>query len=63
MALVEFLDLGPHAAFILWSYGICFAVVTGLIVWVRFDRARQEAALRELEAQGIGRRSGARIKA
>ncbi|WP_439530657.1 heme exporter protein CcmD [Pannonibacter sp.] len=63
MALLEFLDLGPHAAFILWSYGICLAVVIGLIAWVRIDRARQEAALRDLEAQGIGRRSGTRTQA
>lgn len=63
MDLIAFLDLGPHAAFILWSYGICVAVVAGLIAWVRIDRARQDVALRELEAQGIGRRSAQRTDA
>lgn len=49
--------LGAHAGFIVASYLITLAVVVGLIIWVRMDRARQEAALAELEAQGIVRRS------
>ncbi|NBN80278.1 heme exporter protein CcmD [Microvirga tunisiensis] len=59
MDLIAFLDLGPHAAFIIWSYLICLAVVIGLIAWVRLDHARQVADLAGLEAQGITRRSGA----
>ncbi|ADZ68687.1 heme exporter protein CcmD [Polymorphum gilvum] len=53
------MDLGPHAGFIIASYATCAAVVAGLIVWVFADKARQEAALADLEAQGIGRRAGA----
>jgi len=52
------MDLGPHAGFIIATYVICTAVVLGLIVWVKADQAQQDKALRDLEAQGIGRRSG-----
>jgi heme exporter protein D len=49
--------LGPYAAFIVSSYAIALAVVLGLIVWVAIDHRRQRALLRDLEAQGITRRS------
>lgn len=51
------MDLGPHAGFIIATYVICTAVILGLIVWVKTDKAQQEKALRDLQAQGIGRRS------
>jgi heme exporter protein D len=49
------MDLGPHAGFILTSYGLCLATVLALIAWVRIDKANQERALRELAARGITR--------
>ncbi|MGO9360013.1 MAG: heme exporter protein CcmD [Xanthobacteraceae bacterium] len=49
--------LGPYAAFIVWSYLIAAVVVLVLIVWVVADYRRQQAQLRELEAQGVTRRS------
>lgn len=53
-------DLGPHAAFILWSYAVTFAVLGGLIAWATLDYRRQGARLRELEERGITRRSARR---
>ncbi len=49
------MDLGPHAGFILASYGLCLATVLGLIAWVRIDKAIQERALKDLAARGISR--------
>jgi heme exporter protein D len=49
--------LGPYAAFIVWSYVIAAVVVTLLIGWVMNDYRRQQAALRDLEAKGVTRRS------
>ncbi|MCK7612313.1 heme exporter protein CcmD [Roseibium sediminicola] len=49
------MDLGPHAGFIIASYGLCLATVIGLIAWVHIDKANQEKALKELAAQGISR--------
>ncbi len=51
------MDLGPHAGFIIASYGICLAVVIGLIAWVRIDKAHQEAELKDLSDKGITRAS------
>lgn len=51
------MDLGPHAAFILVSYAAVGAVVGGLIVWLVIDGKRQSAALKDLEARGVRRRS------
>lgn len=51
------MDLGPHAGFIIASYGICFAVVVGLILWVLVDKAHQEAELKALAEKGITRAS------
>lgn len=49
--------LGPHAAFILASYGAAAAVVAGLIGWLVVDGQRQRKALDALEARGVKRRS------
>jgi len=49
------MDLGPHAGFILTSYGLCLATVAALIAWVRIDKSAQEKALRDLAEQGISR--------
>ena len=50
-------DLGPHAAFIVTSYGAAIAIVAGLVLWVMLDRRHLARTLDELEAQGITRRS------
>jgi len=49
------MDLGPHAGFIIASYGLCLLTVAGLIAWVRIDKANQEKALKDLAEQGIHR--------
>ena len=49
--------LGPYATFIVSSYAISALVVLLLIAWVLIDHRRQQAQLRELEAQGVTRRS------
>ncbi len=49
------MDLGPHAGFILASYGLCLVTVLALIAWVRIDKANQEQALKDLADQGITR--------
>lgn len=54
------MNLGPHAVFILASYGVCFSVVAALIVWVVVDYRMQRQALHDLEARGVRRRSDPR---
>lgn len=49
------MDLGPHAGFIIASYAICAAIVAGLVLWVRTDKARLEKTLDDLAEQGVGR--------
>jgi heme exporter protein D len=49
------MDLGPHAGFIIVSYGLCLLTVAGLIAWVLIDKAIQEKALKDLADQGIRR--------
>ncbi|MET1415963.1 heme exporter protein CcmD [Roseibium sp. HPY-6] len=49
------MDLGPHAGFILASYGLCLLTVLALVAWVKIDKANQERALKELADQGISR--------
>lgn len=49
------MDLGPHAGFILASYGATVAVVAGLLSWLVFDGKRQVRALADLEARGVKR--------
>lgn len=51
------MDLGPHAAFIIAAYGATLIIVAALIGWILYDGARQAAALADLEARGIRRRS------
>ena len=57
------MDLGPHAAFIVTAYGATFLIVALLIGWLLFDGARQAAALADLEARGIRRRSAGKVRA
>jgi len=54
------MDLGPHTAFILGSYGAMVVIVGGLIGWYLFDGERQAQALSDLEARGVKRRSAGR---
>ncbi|HWW47397.1 MAG TPA: heme exporter protein CcmD [Xanthobacteraceae bacterium] len=49
--------LGPYATFIIGSYAVVAGVVAVLTGWIMFDYRRQRAALRELEASGVSRRS------
>jgi heme exporter protein D len=49
--------LGPYATFIVGSYAVVAVVVLALIGWVLNDYHRQRATLRNLEAEGVTRRS------
>jgi heme exporter protein D len=51
------MNLGPHAFFIVASYGTALAVVAALIAWVLIDYRAQLRTLADLEARGITRRS------
>jgi heme exporter protein D len=51
------LDLGPHAAFIWWSYVLVAAVIGGLVAWLVADGRRMLRQLDALDARGIRRRS------
>ena len=50
--------LGPHAGFILASYGAAGLVLIGLTLAILRDHAAQKRALDSLERRGAGRRSG-----
>uniref|UniRef100_A0A9E7ZJZ5 Heme exporter protein D n=1 Tax=Bosea sp. NBC_00436 TaxID=2969620 RepID=A0A9E7ZJZ5_9HYPH len=50
--------LGPHAGFILASYGAAALVLVGLTLAILRDHAAQKRALDVLERRGAGRRSG-----
>jgi heme exporter protein D len=52
------MSLGPYAPFIVTSYLLVTAVVLILIAWIAIDYRRQTMRLRELDASGVGRRSG-----
>ena len=52
------MNLGPHAAFIVWAYAAAIAIVAGLILWVVLDRRHLSRTLDDLDAQGITRRPG-----
>ncbi|MGL5363609.1 MAG: heme exporter protein CcmD [Bosea sp. (in: a-proteobacteria)] len=54
-----FPNLGPHAAFILLSYGAALLIIGGLVLSVMADHRAQKRRLAELEARGITRRSDA----
>lgn len=49
------LDLGPHAAFILSSYGTAAAVVAVLVLWAIFGERAQQRRIEELERLGLTR--------
>jgi heme exporter protein D len=51
------MDLGPHAAFIIIAYAVVCAIVMLLVVWVISDYRHQLRTLRQLEADGVTRRS------
>ena len=51
------LDLGPHAAFIVWAYVGVALGVAGLIGYAVLDARRTASRLRALDARGIRRRS------
>ena len=52
------MNLGPHADFIIAAYVIAALVIIGLIVWVELDNRAQQRRLKDLQAQGVTRRSG-----
>lgn len=49
-------SLGPHAGFILASYGAAGLVLLGLTLATLRDHAAQKRALEALERRGAGRR-------
>lgn len=51
------MDLGPHAAFIWSSYAIVGVTIAALVTWLYADGRRQAAALKDLEARGVKRRT------
>ena len=51
------LDLGPHAAFIVWAYVGVAAGVAGLIAYAVLDARGTASRLMALDARGIRRRS------
>jgi heme exporter protein D len=51
------MDLGPHAVFIVASYGAAVLALAALVLWVWLDHRAQQRTLQALEAQGITRRS------
>ena len=54
-----FMDLlGPHAGFILASYGAAVIILAGLTLAILRDHRAQKQALDALERRGAGRRSG-----
>ncbi len=54
------MDLGPHAAFIWMSYAAVTLGVALLFAWIVLDGKKQAAALKDLEARGVRRRSADR---
>jgi heme exporter protein D len=54
------MNLGPHAAFIVASYGCAVLVVGALVGWVMLDYRAQRRMLGDLEARGVTRRSAER---
>lgn len=51
--------LGPHAAYILASYGLAALIVGSLVLHAILDHRAQRTALQRLEAAGARRRSAA----
>jgi heme exporter protein D len=55
--MTEFLELGPHAGFIVACYLVTVVVIGALFVWILADGSRLRARLAAMEAQGVTRRS------
>ncbi len=55
--MIDFLELGPHAGFIIACYVVTLAVIGVLFVWILADGSRLRARLAAMEAQGVTRRS------
>lgn len=53
-------SLGPHAGFILASYGAVAAALVGLTLLIVLDHHAQKRALAALEQRGAGRRRSER---
>jgi heme exporter protein D len=51
------MDLGTHASFIWAAYAVTALVIAALFGWLLADGQRQRAALKDLDARGIKRRS------
>jgi heme exporter protein D len=51
------LALGPHAGFIIAAYAVTAATIGGLAAWILFDRRAVRRRLKQLEAEGVRRRS------
>lgn len=51
------IDLGPHAAFIIWAYAGVTLAVAALIALRIAEARRIDRRLASLEAQGVRRRS------
>lgn len=51
------MELGPHGAYILASYGVTALIVGALIVRAVLGQRAQVLALAALEGRGAGRRS------
>ena len=52
------IELGPHAAFIVWAYAGVAILIGALIGYVVWDGRRVRVRLKELEGRGVRRRSG-----
>lgn len=50
-------DLGPHAVFIIAAYGVTFAAVAALALYIIADDRKQRRLIADVEARGIRRRS------
>jgi heme exporter protein D len=44
-------DLGDYAGFVLWSYGVSFLLIAGLLGLSFWQRGRVKRALDEVEAR------------
>jgi heme exporter protein D len=50
------MNLGPHAAFVWWAYGVALLIVLALIAWVALDHRAQRRQLARLQEQGAPHR-------
>lgn len=49
--------LGPHAGFIVAAYAVTALTVAALAAWILIDRRAIRRRLKQLEADGVRRRS------